>query len=286
MWKYIPWLGPVVALLGVFDLYPLVEVIRLSLTNWSGLGGSRFVGLSNYRSAVEDPIFREALLHSAIYAGGTIVAKVVLGLGLALAAAGVTRMVGAYRTFLLLPAQMSFVAVGVLWSFVYAPSFGLANAAIHQVTGLNTFRLTWLGNPHIALYAVMAADVWKWVGIHMIIFYAGLQSIPAQLYEAAKVDGSSGYSTLRRITLPLMRPVILLNVLLAGAGAFNVFDIVYVMTDGGPYNATETVMTYVYRVAFREFEFGYASAMSVILFCVVLVGTLLVLGLIRRSVRE
>ena len=273
---------PALLLYVLFQLVPMLGAFGLSLTSWSGVGPIHFVGLRNYSHAFHDSMLGAAFVHTLIYSGVTTVAKLTIGLGLALLANKGARMLAVYRTILFLPALMSFVAVGILWSWIYSPSFGLINHALDAV-GINTYDLTWLGSPSQALPALMIVEVWKWAGYHMVIFLAGLQMIPDELREAAVVDGATRAQVFWRITLPLLKPIVVINFIIAVAGSLNVFDLVYVMTNGGPYNSTQTVMTYVYQEAFSNYSFGYAAAIAVLLFLIVAIITIVSLRAMRSS---
>ena len=266
----------------IFQVVPLIGAFGLSLSSWSGVGPIHFDGIQNYVHAFHDPVLAQAFEHTAIYAGGTTVAKLVVGLSLALLANKGVRMLGAYRTILFIPALMSFVAVGILWNWIYSPSFGLINHLL-SAFGINTYNLTWLGSPTQALPALMIVEVWKWAGYHMVIFLAGLQTIPQELQEAAVVDGAGRQRVFWHIPLPLLKPIVVINFIIAIAGSLNVFDLVYVTTQGGPYGATQTVMTYVYQEAFSNYSFGYAAAIAVLLFAGTAVITIVSLRALRSD---
>ncbi len=230
-----------------------------------------------------DPKYFPSLVHNVIYAVGTVIGKIVLGLGLALVLNSGIRGRVVFRTLLFIPVVMSFVVIGILWSWIYSYSNGLLNAGLDAV-GLSLLKKDWLGSPASALLAVMGVDLWKWFGFHMVLFLAGLQSIPSELYEAARIDGANKPQLFRYITLPMLAPITVVNVVLASSGAFNVFDVVYVMTQGGPANSSEVAMTYVYRVGFQFYQFGYASALSMIqLVLVAAISLFLFLGVGREQ---
>jgi ABC-type sugar transport system permease subunit len=276
---------PGLLLYGVFVLVPLVGAFALSLTSWSGVGAIHFAGLRNYTDAFRDRMLGAAFEHTAIYSAGTTAGKLLIGLGLALLANKGTRVIAAYRTILFIPALMSFVAVGILWSWLYNPEIGLVNHALSAL-GVNTYTFNWLGSPSQALPALMIVEVWKWAGYTMVIFLAGLQMIPPQLPEAAMVDGAGRLAVFWYVTLPLLKPITVINLIIAVAGSLNVFDLVYVMTGGGPYYSTQTVMTYVYQEAFSDYSFGYAAAIAVLLFVLVALITVVCLRLFRSATYE
>jgi ABC-type sugar transport system permease subunit len=188
-----------------------------------------------------------------------------------------------FRTALFIPVTMSFVAVGVLWSWIYNPTFGLLNSLLEGL-GLGFLIQGWLSDPNIALFSIMMVDIWKWMGFHVVLFLAGLQSIPRELYEAALIDGADRRQSFFKITLPLMNQVIAVSVLLSLLGAFvSNYDVVYVMTGGGPNHATEVALTWIVHTALQFSDLGKASAMSVILFGLVAVVGVFQLVMMTRE---
>jgi raffinose/stachyose/melibiose transport system permease protein len=272
---------PGVALFAVFLLWPLVNAFSNSFFRWDGLGPKIFVGFANYTQVLTSSVTWSSLQHTAVYAVGTALAKIVLAFLIALLVSRRTRGVAFFRSVIFIPVLMSFVAVGVLWTFILDPNQGLLNGALGAV-GLPD-KTAWLGQPGLALGSIMSVDVWKWLGYHVILFVAGLQSVRPELYEAAKVDGAGPVSRFWNVTVPAMRTMIGLNLIIAIAGALNVFDLVYVMTGGGPNGSTETVMTFMYRQAFNVQQYGFASALASLLFLLVAVVTLIQVRLLRSD---
>jgi ABC-type sugar transport system permease subunit len=282
--RFDPWLlvfaAPGVALFALFELWPLVQAFANSFYSWDGFTSKVWVGTANYQQLWHASLFWSSVEHTLLYAVGTVAAKILLGIGLALLVNKGMRAIGLYRSVLFFPVLMSFVAVGLLWTFIYDPTLGLANSAAKAI-GLP--GATWLASPHTALLSVMAVDVWKWTGYHVVLFVAGLQTVRLELYEAATVDGASSWDSFWHVTLPSLRSMIALNIIIAVGGALNVFDLVYVMTKGGPYHSTNTIMTYMYDQAFTVNHFGYASAVACVLFVIVAVVTLLQVRLLRSN---
>lgn len=277
------WVAPAVALFAVFVVLPAVVALGLSFTQWDGITAARFAGLANFRAAFTDGAYWTALVHNLIYAIGTVAGKLVLSLGLALILNASVPARAFFRTALFMPVVLSFVAVGMLWSFIYSYNIGLLNNLLGLV-GLDGLERDWLGDQHTALAAVIVVDIWKWFGFHMIIFLAGLQAIPNEVYEASRIDGAGWWRQLTSITLPLIVPVATINLILSLAGAFNVFDVVYIMTTGGPNNATDVAMLEIYTQAFQFNKYGYSAALSVVQLLVVSLvslGTILAVG--RRT---
>ena len=187
-----------------------------------------------------------------------------------------------FRTVLFLPVILSFVAIGVIWTLFYNFDHGILNATLRAL-GLRGLTQDWLGSANTALGAVIFVDIWKWTGFHLVIYLAGLQSIPADLYEAALIDGANAWQRFWRITVPLLQPFTAINVLLASLGAFSVFDLIYVMTQGGPFNATNVAMLEIYLQAFQFNRLGYAGAMSVILLALVAAMSIVILRITKAK---
>lgn len=263
---------PAVVLLVIFVIIPIGYGFYLSFHRWDGFNEPVFIGTRNYIRLIErDDIFLKAVSNTIIFAISVVLVKNLLGLFLALLVNQKIRGVIFFRTALFLPVTLSFVVIGLLWSWVYNPAFGLLNAGL-ELLGLDNLVRPWLSDPATALGAIITVDIWKWTGFHMVLFLAGLQAIPRDLYEVAIIDGANAWTRLRRITLPLLAPVTFISVLLSLNGAFvRNFELVYVMTDGGPNHTTEVVLTHLVTQAFRFGKLGYASAMGFALFVVVAV---------------
>ncbi|MBC8076722.1 MAG: sugar ABC transporter permease [Chloroflexales bacterium] len=276
------WLAPALGIYSVFKLVPLLGGIWLALLRWDGIAPPVFVGLLNFRRMLTDERLGPALLHNVQYAVGTVAGKIVLALFLALLLNGALRGRGFYRTTLFLPVVMSFVVVGILWSWLFNDQFGLINNLLRAI-GLGALAPDWLGDTRIALVSLMLVDIWKWYGFHMVIFLAGLQTIPQELYEAARVDGASRWRQFTAVTLPLLQPVMLVNVTLSLMGGFNVFDIPYVMTEGGPANATNVLALHTYIQAFKFNRLGYGAALSYALLVLVTLIALVQIKLMARD---
>ena len=280
------WVLPAIALFAVFRLYPLAFGLYLSLNEWDGIQPMVFRGLANYRQALfEDAAFWFALWHNVEFAVGTVAGKNVIAIVLAVLLNANLRGRAFFRTVLFMPVVMSFVVVGLLWGWIFNFQFGLHNNLLVAV-GLDSWRTDWLGDSHLALFSLIGVDVWKWYGFHMVIYLAGLQAIPPVLYEAAIIDGASAWQQFWRLTLPLLRPIVVVNVTLALMGAFNVFDLIYVMTQGGPANATNVVMIHAYLQGFKFYLMGYASAISYVLMVIVIVLSALSIRLLRGETYE
>ena len=267
---------PAVLLFTLFAVYPFVEGIKLGFYRWDGLSPMTFIGMENYVNILHDEQYWSALKNTFLYAVVTTIAKNLLGLVLAMVMMKITHGKGFFRTITYMPVTFSYVVCGILWLWIFNPNFGLLNNFLRLI-GADGLVMGWLSDSRIAIYSVMAVDIWRWAGFHMVLYLAGLQAIPKDYYEAADIDGAGFFSKFFRITVPQLNSVIVLNVLMAVTGALvSNYDIVNVMTDGGPYGATEVALTYFYRNAFKFYNMGKASAMSVILF-----GITLVFGVIQ-----
>lgn len=255
------WVLPALLVYIIFKLLPMIAGIYLAFIQWDGIEPAKFVGLQNFQRMLDDEVIPLALMNNVKYAIGTVIGKTVLALFLALILNQALRGRGFYRTTLFMPVVMSFVVVGILWSWLYNGQFGLVNNLLHKLK-LDFLILDWLGDTKVALWSLVVVDIWKWYGFHMVIFLAGLQTIPQELYEAARIDGAARWQQFTNITLPLLQPVMLVNVTLSLMGAFNVFDIPYVMTEGGPANSTMVMALHIYIRGFKFYKFGYSAALS------------------------
>jgi multiple sugar transport system permease protein len=247
----------------VWIAIPVVATFALSVTNYSVLDPLRFVGLGNYVTAFSDPVFQASIVHTAVYTFFTVPVAMAIAVFLAVLLNQQIRARSWYRAVYFLPQVTATVAVAMVWLQIYDPQNGLANRilALLGITGP-----AWLADPNFALSSVIVVGIWQGIGIKMLIYLAALQNIPADMYEAAELDGASAWQRFRRITLPMLRPATFFVAVVSVISAFQVFDQVYVLTDGGPANAT-TMMTYeVYKSAFVNFQMGLACAKSVVLF--------------------
>ena len=215
------WVLPALTVYGIFKLYPLVSGLQMSLLRWDGIEEPRYIGLRNFEKILSDPMTGTVLMNNVHYAVGTVVGKIVLSLFLAILLHQALKGRTFYRTSLFMPVVMSFVVVGVLWSWLFNPQFGLINSFLRGL-GLEFLVQDWLGDAAVALNSLILVDIWKWYGFHMVIFLAGLQSIPDELYEAARIDGASVWQQFRHVTLPMLQPVMIVNVTISVMGAFNV----------------------------------------------------------------
>jgi multiple sugar transport system permease protein len=254
---------PAVAFLVFTSLYPLIYALLLTFFRWDlKISPQRtFIGLDNYARALNDAEFHNSLQVTLIFVIVTVLIEAVLGMAIALLVTRETRGGRVVRSFLLIPMVMTPVVVGVLWRMLFNPDFGLFNYIL-SLFGADPTKLLWLGSPRLALWAVMITDIWEWTPFVVLCFVAGLTSLPVDTYKAARVDGASAWQIFWHISLPLMKPVILVTVLLRFLDAFKVVDTVYVMTYGGPGNATKLLSFFIYETGLKYFNIGYASTIS------------------------
>ena len=275
------WILPAILVYGIFKLGPLIGGIYLALLRWDGIEDPRFIGLRNFDKILNDKLTLMVLGNNVEYAVITVVGKIVLSLFLAVMLNQALRGRTFYRTGLFMPVVMSFVVIGILWRWLFNTEFGLINNLLENL-GLGFLALDWLGDTDIALKSLTLVDIWKWYGFHMVIFLAGLQSIPDELYEAARIDGASAWQQFLHVTLPMLQPVMIVNVTISVMGAFNVFDIPYVMTEGGPANSTNVMALHIFLRGFKFYRFGFSAALSYVLLTIVTLVAALQLWLMTR----
>lgn len=258
-------LAPALVLYVVFVIYPIGQGMRYSLFDWNGLQPlTDFVGLDNFSEAFADPVFRGAVTHNLIIVVLTLVLQLPFALFLAVLLDQDLRGRSLMRLLFFAPYVISEVVTAVVWRQILRPN-GLLDAGLSAVAGDQVQGL-WIANPDIVLYSVFFVVSWKYFGLHMILMLAGLQQIPDELEEAAAIDGANWWQTFRYVTVPLLGPTVRVSAFLGIIGSLQLFDLVWVMTGGGPVDASNTMATYLIDWAFRRSQFGYASAVSVIIF--------------------
>ncbi len=277
---FLAFVAPNFILLGVFTFWPVLYSLYLSVLKWNMVSKSRpFIGLVNYQALIDDRVFWLVTRNTFLLAAGTVF--ITLALALALAVTLNRRIAGReiYRAIIFSPTFTTSVAVAMVWSWILDPNYGLLRVFLHA---LGVASPNWLGDVHWALPAVMMVVIWSGLGYDMVIFLAGLQGIPAELYEAARVDGASPGQVFWRITFPLLSPTTFFLLVISVIGALKAFDVIAVMTGGGPLNSSNVYVLYLYQNAFKWFKAGYASALAVVLFVVIL---LITVGQMKLSTR-
>lgn len=278
----IPFLMPALALLGIFFIYPLVKTVDLSLNEFSRTGMMRFVGIEQYRLLAGDPAFFNSLKNTFLM---TLIGSCMLfPPAMAIAWALSQRIHGErfFRFVVFAPVVLSVAVVSLMWKFLYHPTLGLINPALKSM-GLGALAKTWLGDPATALAAVTFVSVWHGIGIWIVLLCAGFERLPADVLQAARIDGAGEWRVFRSIMLPMMRDLLRMLAILWVVQSLQTFAFVYIMTAGGPFGSTDTVGTLMYRVAFDRADFGYAAAIGVVLVLVMLAVAKLLNKVMKRD---
>jgi len=263
---------PALLVFTVFMFVPLVMTVWYSLNRYSGFGRMRFLGLDNYRTIAGDPTFWQALLNTVVLTVVTVPLGIVTGLGAALLLNKAMPARALFRALVYVPVVISGVAAGIIWLRLFDPLIGLFNQLLGSV-GLT--EIDWQGNGLAAMASIVIVTTWQGIGFGMVVYLAGLQGIPGELYEAGAVDGAVGWLRFWHITWPLLRPTTFFLVVYSVIGSFQVFDVVYVLTRGGPGTSTTFLVQYAYDQGFNQRRQGYAAAIGTILYVIVLAFTVL-----------
>jgi len=277
---------PAFAFLIVFVVWPVLYSINLSFYDWNGITASRhFAGLGNWRSLLADEIFWRALRNNVAIVILSIAIQLPIAMGLAVLIHRGGRALKIFKVVYYFPMLMSTVAVGVLFKAVYDLQFGAINPMLEAI-GLQQLALDWLGDARYSLYSVIAVICWQFIPFYMILFLARLVSIPSELREAAAIDGATGSQYFWRIELPLMRGIVGTAITLSLIGSLKYFDLIWVMTEGGPSHASELMATYMYKQAFSSFRMGYGSAIATAMFTIVMITALAAMAVGQRRRAE
>jgi multiple sugar transport system permease protein len=270
-------LAPGFLLFALIILFPIVRAFQISLYQWSIVPGtaSKWLGLHNYDRAIHDPLFWRGLENAGFYMAVTVPAQIVLGLAVAVLLDAKMPGRGFFRAVYYLPVVSSWVVVSLLFRYLFITEGGLVNGALH-------LNVDWLGERWNAMLVLSLLGVWKGIGWSMVIFLGALAGVPRELHEAAAVDGAGAWARFRAVSLPAIRPVIAFVTILLVIGGFNVFISVYLITQGGPLQETQVLLTYMYQQAFSFLDFGYGSALAFILTMIVFVLAIVQLRLFRR----
>ncbi|MDO8358768.1 MAG: sugar ABC transporter permease [Devosia sp.] len=255
---------------GTFIIWPLASSFYYSVTNWNGFNANyKFIGLDNFARIASDPLFLHAIVNTAIWMAAAIVVPTGLGLILALLIDSRVPGGGIFKSIFYLPICLSAVVVGQIWVWIYQPDWGLLNGTIGAVTGAPA-NFAWLAKPDTALYAVIIAWSWQQTGLAMVIFLAGLTAIPGDLLEVCEIEGARFWQRIWLVVLPLLRPATVVVVALSVINSLKGFDILYIMTGGGPFNSSDTLAMHMYNESFKKYHMGYGSAIAVVLFLIAL----------------
>lgn len=283
-WRDLIWVLPALLILSVFVLAPLVQNFFFSFVKWDIYSGTReFAGLANYSKMFNDPIFWRALVNNVAYAVISVIVQVFGALVLAASIEGLRheRIKRTLRALYFIPAAMSITVAGLLFYFIYEPNFGFLNVLLERI-GLGQLQQAWLGQANTAMGSIIAMSQWQAFGYTTFLFSIAIQRIPTELYESALLDGVNAYHRLFKITMPLVREMTTLLIIVTISGAFQVFNEVMVMTSGGPNDSSQVLVTWLYQSGFIKNDFGYAAAVAVVIFIVTLVLAVSQLAVARR----
>lgn len=262
-------MSPTMLLMAVFVVVPICMSVYYSLLDWDGIGQGTFVGIQNYIEMLGDERFLNSVKNSLLYAACSLLIQIPISLILAIVVANVSKGEKFYRTTFFIPVIISSVVIGQLWQKVYNGDYGLLNAFLSMI-GIQ--GQDWLGQESTALIAAFVPNLWQYIGYHMLIMYAGIKSISPDINEAARIDGANRLQIAWKITIPLLKPIIQVCVTFSLIGALKIFDLIYVLTGGGPFFSTEVPTIYMYKTIFDSFNYGYGSAIAifVIIECMIL----------------
>lgn len=285
--RFLPWvfLAPALVIYSVVVVYPMLYSAYLSFFRWDGVAPKKtFVGFQNYITLLtHNEVFWIALKNNAIWLVAALLVPTSIGLGLALALNSRFRGSHIFRSIFYFPAVLSLAVVGLIWTWIYHPDLGLANQLLDAV-GLKLLKRNWLSDPQIAIYPVILAATWNAVGLPMLLFLAGLQTIPPELHEAAKVEGAAPLQRFWHVTFPLLRETTLIVLAITSINALKAYDIIYAMTNGGPANRTQLLSTWMYFLTYNYNEVGLGTAIAVVLFSLTLIFAIPYIRMMTRKV--
>lgn len=277
--RFAGWVFILPALLGtlIFIVIPVICSFGLSFTKWDLLNPIRFVGLDNYKEIFSEALFFKIFWNTVVFAISTSVLGVIIPLILACILNSKIRGSEFYKTAYFLPFITPMIVIGVVWEWIFDPNIGLLNHILH-------LHINWLYDTHFAMLALIIVSVWKLIGYNMVIFLSSLSGISQSMFEAAKIDGATPFQTFKNVTIPLLSPSIFFVVIITAISSFQVFDLIYLMTQGGPLDSTNVLVYAIYKNAFEYFNVGKASAIAYVLFFIILVLTLVQWSLRKKLV--
>ena len=277
--RFAGWVFILPTLVGtlIFIIIPVICSFGLSFAKWDLLNPIQFVGLTNYREIFSEALFYKILLNTVVFALATSVLGVIIPLVLACILNSKIRGAEFYKTAYFLPFITPMIVIGVVWEWIFDPNIGLLNHVLH-------LHINWLYDTHFATPALIIVSVWKLIGYNMVIFLSSLSGISQSMFEAAKIDGANELQTFKNVTVPLLSPTIFFVVIITAISSFQVFDLIYLMTQGGPLNSTNVLVYAIYQNAFEYFNVGKASAIAYVLFVIILVLTLVQWNLRKKLV--
>lgn len=267
------YVAPALILLLAIVYVPIVQTGYFGLMQWNGIGGKVFIGLENYINLIKDAKFWNSAYHSLILAVASIL-SLVFYLGISFILASRIKGANLLRKIYLIPMLLASVAIAQLWMKIYNPSNGMLNLFLMKIGFDNP--PAWLADTNTALYAIILPTIWQYAGFYILIYYAALKNVPESLVEAARIDGATSLQIALKVKLPLIMNVVKVTIVLAAVGSLKYFDLIYIMTGGGPNGASEVMASYMYNTAFNSFDFGYGSAIGFFLLIICLIATFLI----------
>jgi raffinose/stachyose/melibiose transport system permease protein len=273
---------PALIIYAVFAIYPILQSFYYSLVEWNGFSDKTFIGLDNYVKLFQDPLFWNSAKNNLFIVTASVLGQVPIALFIALLLNRKLKGVKFFRTVGFLPVVLSTVVISLTWSLIYNTKNGMINELLRTV-GLDFLAQNWLGDTKWSMIAVSFTVIWQFVGLYLIIFLAALQNIPEEVLEAAKIDGASEWITTWKITIPMIWDTIIVAVILCISGSLRTFDLIYVMTHGGPSHSTDVMALYMFNETFTKLQYGYGSAVSVTIFFFSLILIFIVTKLMGRK---
>ncbi|GAA0392540.1 sugar ABC transporter permease [Paenibacillus motobuensis] len=283
-WKIAAFVLPCLLIYSLLVFVPILVSFYSGLLDWNGIGAAKFIGFKNFEKMLtNDPIFWPAVGRTMLLAGVSMCVQLPIALFIAILISRYVKKPNFLVSSYFLPVILSVVVIGQLWKTIYNPASmgGMLNQILESL-GLNSWTHSWLTEPKIAIYSVIVVALWQYLGYHILIQFTGIQNIPSDIYEAAKIDGASGMKADRYITLPLIVPIFKISVVLSFIGSLQSFDLIMVMTGGGPAHATEVVASLMYNMSFLSMKYGYGSAIASFLVILCLAATIIINGLFSK----
>jgi raffinose/stachyose/melibiose transport system permease protein len=281
-WALVAGLVPALLIYVVFAIYPIILSFYYSVMNWDGFTAMQFVGLKNFVKIFHDPIFWNSTENNIFVVLASVFGQIPIALFIALLLNSKIKGAKIFRTIGFMPVVISTVIISITWNLIYNSQDGLLNTFLHGI-GLGSLAQNWLGDPKWAMASVCITIIWQFVGLYLIIFLAALQNVPTDIVEAARIDGASEWMITWKITLPMIWDAILVAVILCISGSLRTFDLIYVMTNGGPSHATDVMALYMFNKTFDGLQYGYGSAVSVVIFFFSLILIFIVTKLLGRK---
>ena len=269
----------------VWVIGPMIYTFYLSLTDWDGVSALNFIGLRNFRTLFRDRVFYQSFTNNLKWIGSFITIPIAAGLALAMALNRAIPASKMFKAVFFFPMVLSFVVCGLIWSWMYQPDSGIINSLLRLV-GLGSAARGWLSDPSLVIWSIIFVAVWRQVGYVMLLYLAGLQSVNPELVDASKVDGANAWQSFRHVIFPQLTPITVVVVVISVIDSLRAFDLVYVMTKGGPFNSSSVLATFMYIEAFNNYRMGYGASISVILFAISLLFILIyLLRMLRTETR-